>query len=143
MKVSAEVGRMRRKVLFICTHNSARSQMAEGLVNALHGGRWIAHSAGTSPTNVHPLAVKAMAEIGIDISRHHSKALKDFKGEEFDLVVTVCDDASENCPFFPAKRTVHKGFKDPSKAEGTEEERLEAFRKVRDEIKDWLMQILY
>ncbi|MFA5312373.1 MAG: arsenate reductase ArsC [Methanomassiliicoccales archaeon] len=127
-----------KRVLFICTHNSARSQMAEGLVNEYHSKRWVAHSAGTKPTSVHPLAKKAMAELGIDISSHHSKALKDFKGDTFDLVVTVCDDASETCPFFPAERIIHRGFPDPALVTGSEEERLEAFRRTRDEIKDWI-----
>lgn len=131
-----------KRVLFICTHNSARSQMAEGLVNEYHSKGWIAHSAGTKPTSVHPMAVKTMAELGIDISSHHSKSLNDFKGDTFDLVVTVCDDASETCPFFPAENIVHRGFPDPARAKGSEEERMEEFRRTRDDIRVWLDTVL-
>ena len=130
---------MRRRILFICTHNSARSQMAEGLMNARYGDRFEAQSAGIEPTEVHPLAIKAMAELGIDISHHRSKSIEEFLGQEFDYVVTVCDHAKEACPFFPgAKEYLHASFPDPASVEGTEEERLEAFRRVRDEIAAWL-----
>ncbi|HAF70618.1 MAG: Arsenate reductase [Acetothermia bacterium 64_32] len=130
---------MKKKVLFICTHNSARSQMAEGLVNARYGDRFEAKSAGIKPTGVHPLAIKVMAELGIDISHQHSKSIEEFLGQEFDYVVTVCDHAKETCPFFPgAKEYLHAGFPDPAAAEGTEEERLAAFRRVRDGIARWL-----
>ena len=123
------------RVLFLCTHNSARSQMAEGLTDHLYPGRIDAESAGTAPGAVHPMAVKVMAEIGVDISGHISKHLSVFEGEPFDLVVTVCDGAKEICPFFPgAKEQEHAGFPDPSIATGSEEERLEAFRRVRDDI---------
>jgi arsenate reductase (thioredoxin) len=126
---------MTYRVLFICTHNSARSQMAEGLVNALFPGRILAFSAGTSPGTVHPLAVKAMAEAGIDISENRSKHLDVFSGETFDLVITVCDDANDICPFFlGGKEQEHAGFPDPSALAGSEEERLEGFRKARDDI---------
>ncbi len=130
---------MRQRILFICTHNSARSQMAEGLMNARYGDRFEAQSAGIEPTEVHPLAIKAMAELGIDISHHRSKSIEEFLGQEFDYVVTVCDHAKEACPFFPgAKEYLHASFPDPASVEGTEEERLEAFRRVRDEIAAWL-----
>lgn len=130
---------MKKKVLFICTHNSARSQMAEGLVNARYGDRFEAYSAGIEPTRVHPLAIKVMAELGIDISHHRSKSIEEFLGQEFDYVVTVCDHAKETCPFVPgAKEYLHAGFPDPAAAEGTEEERLAAFRQVRDAISAWL-----
>jgi arsenate reductase len=101
----------RRKILFICTRNSARSHMAEGLVNALSGDRLEAHSAGTEPSRVNPLAIRVMAEIGIDISDHHSKGVEDFLDQDFDYVVTVCDHANQICPFFPGGRErLHWGF---------------------------------
>jgi len=90
----------RKKVLFLCTHNSARSQMAEGLLNALYGDRCIAYSAGTEPSNLNPYAVEVMSEIGIDISHHHSKSVEEFRNGDFDYVVTVCDSAKETCPIF-------------------------------------------
>jgi arsenate reductase len=125
------------RVLFLCTHNSARSQMAEGLLRHLAGDRFEAMSAGTEATHVRPLAIKAMEEIGIDISGQESKTLDRYLNEPFDHVITVCDDANEACPFFPgAANRLHWSFEDPSKAEGTEEERLEVFRRVRDVISD-------
>lgn len=131
-------GEAPQRVLFLCTHNSSRSQMAEGLLNARAGGRYVAESAGTHPREVHPLAIRAMAEIGIDISAaagHRAKSLTEFAGQKFDLVVTVCDEAAEECPFFPgARRQVHWGYPDPSAATGAEEERLAVFRQVRDAI---------
>jgi len=109
--------------------------MAEGLSNHLFQGKIVAFSAGTRPGNVHPLAIKAMGEIGIDISRNRSKHLDEFKGQHFDLVITVCDGANEICPFFSgAKEQEHAGFPDPSVIEGTEEERIKAFRRTRDDI---------
>ncbi|MEM0448198.1 MAG: arsenate reductase ArsC [Methanomassiliicoccales archaeon] len=139
--MSGDIGQRKegekKSVLFICTHNSARSQMAEGLVNHLFSYRYIARSAGTKPAGVNPLAVKAMAEIGIDISRKRSKSLKEFEGQEFDLVVTLCSEAEEACPFFPGKEHMHQGFEDPSAATGDEEQKLQAFRRVRDAIKAW------
>jgi arsenate reductase len=126
---------MTYRVLFICTHNSARSQIAEGISNALFPGRVEAHSAGTRPGTVHPLAIEVMAEIGIDISRNRSKHLDEFKNDRFDLAVTVCDGANEICPFFSgAKDHEHAGFPDPSAAEGTQDERLAAFRTAREDI---------
>ena len=129
---------MKKRVLFICTHNSARSQMAEGFLNTLYRDEYEAYSAGIEPTNVNPHVVKAMAEIGVDISTHRSKSVEEFRGENFDIVVTVCDHAKEACPFFPGKRIIHKRFEDPSKFKGTEDEILEKVRLVRDEIKDWI-----
>jgi arsenate reductase (thioredoxin) len=127
----------RPKVLFLCTHNSARSQMAEGLLRHLAGDRFEVMSAGTEATSVRPEATRAMAELGVDISGQSSKALERYLGETFDYVVTVCDDANETCPVFPgAKNRLHWSFRDPSRAEGSEEERLGAFRTVRDEIQD-------
>ncbi len=126
-------------VLFICTHNSARSQMAEGLVNALFPGRIEASSAGTVATRVHPTAIKAMAEIDIDISGHRSKSIDEFMDRKFDLVITVCDNAATDCPFFPgAKNTIHHAFEDPAACRGTDEEILDGFRRSRDEIRAWI-----
>ncbi len=123
------------RVLFLCTHNSARSQMAEGLLRHLAGERFEAHSAGTEATRVRPLAVRAMAELGADVSGQESKTLDRYLNEPFDYVVTVCDDANEACPVFPgAKQRLHWSLPDPSKATGAESERLEVFRSVRDEI---------
>jgi len=125
------------RVLFLCTHNSARSQMAEGLLRHLAGDRFEAMSAGTEATRVRPLAIRAMEEIGIDISGQESKTLDRYLEEPFDYLITVCDDANEACPFFPeAQSKLHWSLEDPSKAEGSEEERLETFRRVRDGIKD-------
>jgi arsenate reductase len=125
----------RRRVLFLCTHNSARSQMAEGWLRALAGDRFEVASAGTEQTRVHPLAVRAMGEVGIDIGGHESKTLERFLGEPWDYVVTVCDSASEACPVFPgAARRAHWSFDDPSRAVGGDDERLATFRRVRDAI---------
>jgi arsenate reductase len=132
------VGPLKKRVLFICTHNSARSQIAEGLLNSLYGSRYEAHSAGIAPTAINPFAVRAMAEIGIDISANRSKSIEEFRGENFDYVVTVCDDAREACPFFPGKKVIHKSFQDPSQFRGTDDEILADVRKVRDEIKGWI-----
>lgn len=133
----------KKRVLFICTHNSARSQMAEGLTNHFFGDKWKAFSAGTEATFVKPEAIKVLNDINIDISGARSKLSTEFRGEEFNLVVTVCDNAKENCPFFPgAKKYIHKGFTDPSDVKGNEEKKIEAFRKSRDEIREWLDTIL-
>jgi arsenate reductase len=119
----------------LCTHNSARSQMAEGLLRSLAGDRFEVASAGTEATRVHPLAIRAMDEVGIDIRGHASKTLDRFLGEPWDYVVTVCDRAGEQCPVFPGPaRRIHWSFEDPSAATGSEEERLATFRKVRDQI---------
>jgi arsenate reductase len=124
------------RVLFLCTHNSARSQMAEGLLRHLGGGSVEVASAGTEARGVHPLAVRVMAEIGIDLRGHASKTLDRFVGEPWDDVITVCDHANESCPIFPgATRRLHWSFDDPSAATGSEEQRLAAFRHVRDEIR--------
>lgn len=127
---------MKQRVLFICTHNSARSQMAEGLLRRLGGERFEVFSAGTEATHVRPLAIRAMAEIGIDISGQQSKTLDGYLGEPFDAVITVCDAANETCPIFPgAKQRRHWSFEDPSKATGSEDEQLAVYRRVRDEIR--------
>ncbi|MFP4081983.1 MAG: arsenate reductase ArsC [Candidatus Aminicenantes bacterium] len=133
----------KKKILFICTHNSARSQMAEGILKKLYGNRYEVYSAGTQPSSVNPLAIKVMKEIGIDISTQHSKNVGEFLERKFDYVVTVCDRAKEGCPFFPgAKHSIHKGFQDPSAVRGTEQEKLIVFRKVRDEIRNWIEESL-
>lgn len=125
-----------RRVLFLCTHNSARSQMAEGLLRALGGDRFAAFSAGTEATRVRPDAIAAMAELGIDISGQESKTLDRYLGEPFDRVITVCDDANESCPvFLGARERLHWSFPDPSKATGSDEERLATYRRVRDDIR--------
>jgi arsenate reductase len=130
---------VKRRVLFLCTHNSARSQMAEGFLRALAGDRYEVASAGTEARGVNPLAVSAMAEAGVDISGHTSKTLDRFIGEPWDDVITVCDSANEACPIFPATTTrLHWSFDDPSAAQGSEAERLDVFRRIRDEIKSKL-----
>ena len=126
-------------ILFICTHNSARSQMAEGYLKNRYGDRYTAYSAGTEVTHVHPLAIQVMDEIGIDISNHRSKPLLEFFDTDIDFVVTVCDGAKSVCPVFPgAKKTIHQGFTDPSSGTGPDEEKLSVFWAVRDEIMRWI-----
>ena len=134
----------RHQVLFLCTGNSARSQMAEGLVNHVLGNTWRARSAGTEPSGyVHPLAIKAMSEIGIDISGQRSKSVDEFRQASFDLVITVCDHAAETCPLWLGKgHRTHMGYPDPAAAAGTEEERMAVFRQVRDAIMDEVLQLL-
>jgi arsenate reductase len=131
------------RVLFLCTHNSARSQMAEGMLRNLAEGQFEVHSAGTEATLVRPLAIRAMEELGIDISGQESKTLEVYLDQPFDYVITVCDEANEACPFFPgAKNRLHWSFEDPSRADGSEEERLAVFRRVRDEIRERIEQEL-
>jgi arsenate reductase (thioredoxin) len=123
------------RVLFLCTHNNARSQMAEGLLRAWAGDRYEVFSGGTEATLVRPLAITAMDELGIDISGQTSKTVQTFDGQEFDYAVTVCDDAKEACPYFTnAVNQVHWSFEDPSAATGSDDEQLEVFRRVRDQI---------
>jgi arsenate reductase (thioredoxin) len=131
------------KVLFLCTENACRSQMAEGLVNHDLAGQVEAWSAGVRPSRVNPRAVQVMAELGIDISSHRSKAVDDLAGEAFDLVITVCDQAQQQCPIFPGETEVmHAGFPDPAKASGTEAEVLAAFRQVRDAMRAQMIPLL-
>ncbi len=125
------------RLLFICTHNSARSQMAEAFVNEL-SREWKAESAGTEATSVNPYVIRVMEELGISMEGHRSKSIEEFRGEEFDLVVTVCDHAKEVCPFFPGKKYMHRSFPYPSQAKGSEEEVLDEFRRVRDMIREWV-----
>ena len=132
---------MKKKVLFLCTANSCRSQMAEGIVNFYLGERLQAFSAGTEATFVNPRAIAVMNEIGINISGHRSKSLDEFTGEKLDYVITLCDAANETCPlFFGGVRRIHLGFDDPAKASGTEQEVMAEFRRVRDEIKTTLLE---
>ena len=132
-----------KRVLFICTHDSARSQMAEGLINHDLAGKLQAFSAGTEPTSVHPLAIAAMSELGIDISRHRSKAIDEFADEKFDFVITLCDHAAESCPiFFGGVQRIHMGFPNPTAVSGSHEEKLTAFRKVRDQIRAQMVEFL-
>lgn len=129
----------RKRVLILCTGNSARSQMAEGLLRDLADDRFEVASAGVSPTQVRPEAIAVMREIGIDISQHYSKSVDDFTAQQFDYVITVCDNANEQCPIFPGNtRRIHWSFEDPAAAEGDEQARLAVFRRVRDEIQQRL-----
>jgi arsenate reductase len=141
----------KKEVLFLCTHNSARSQMAEGLLRAIYGERYNAHSAGVQATSVDPRAVLVMKEIGIDISGQRSKSAEEFQGAIFDRAVTVCDKAKQVCPICStqlelptkspkAKDVIHRSFEDPAVAGSSEEERLKVFRRVRNEIKEWIIQ---
>jgi arsenate reductase (thioredoxin) len=133
----------RRRVLVLCTGNSARSQMAEGLLRHLAGDRFEVASAGVAPTRVRPEAIEAMHEIGIDISGHHSKSVHEFTGQEFNYVITVCDNANEQCPVFPGNtKRIHWSFEDPAASEGDKETRLAAFRQVRDKINRQLQLFL-
>ena len=130
---------VKKTVLFICTHNSARSQIAEALINKYMADRYKAFSAGTEPTRVNPYTITVMAEIGVDISRNQAKHINVFQGKSFDYVVTVCDHAKETCPFFPgAQKYFHQGFADPSTFTGDDEETLSGFRRVRDDIRSWI-----
>ncbi|MFA5103316.1 MAG: arsenate reductase ArsC [Candidatus Thermoplasmatota archaeon] len=122
----------KHQVLFLCTHNAARSQIAEGLLRALYGDQYEAYSAGVQPTQVDPAAISVMKEIGIDISAYRSKSIHEFQGTAFDYVVTVCDPAKEVCPFFPGKILIHRSFQDPKK--------YQEFQRIRDEIKHWIIE---
>jgi arsenate reductase len=133
----------KKKVLILCTGNSARSQMAEGLLRHDGGERFEVESAGTISSFVRPQAIRAMQEIGIDISGHRSKALDEFLDQPLDYVMTVCDNAKESCPVFPGKaERIHWSFNDPAEAEGSEEEKLAVFRRVRGEIRDRLKEFI-
>jgi len=125
----------KEKVLILCTGNSARSQMAEGLFRAALGEKFEVFSAGTKPSSVRPEAIEVMREIGIDISGHRSKSVDEFLGQRFRYVITVCDNAKESCPIFAGKaERVHWSFEDPAAAQGSEEERTAVFRRIRDQI---------
>ncbi len=129
----------KKQVLILCTGNSARSQMAEGLLRSDAGDRFTVESAGTKPSTVRPEAIAVMKEVGIDITSHRSKHVDEFAGQDFDYVLTVCDNAKESCPVFFGKATrLHHSFNDPAAVEGSEEKRLSAFRTVRDELRGYL-----
>lgn len=131
----------KKRVLILCTGNSARSQMAEGLLRHDAGKRFEVESAGTKPSFVRPEAIAAMGELGIDISGHRSKSVKDFDGQKFDYVITVCDSARESCPvFFGGADRLYKSFDDPAAFDGSEEDRLNLFRRVRDELRGYLRE---
>jgi arsenate reductase len=128
----------RKKVLILCTGNSARSQMAEGLLKHITNNAYNINSAGTKPSIVRSEAIKVLAEINIDISNNRSKSVDEFAGEEIDYVLTVCGNAKKNCPYFPAKtKLIHQSFEDPAEVKGNEETRLNTFRMVRDEIREY------
>jgi len=131
---------MKKKVLFLCTGNSARSQMAEGLMRHFRGDEFEVFSAGVEPKGVHAKAVEAMREIGVDISWQQSKHVDDLQVKEFDYIITLCDHAAQNCPIFPGRgERMHHGFSDPAAVQGSDHEVLEAFRKVRDELKLFIL----
>lgn len=134
---------MKRKVLFLCTGNSCRSQLAEAIVNARLGGSWEAVSAGTKPAGyIHPKTLAVLEEIGI-LHKGRSKSADEFRGEDFDLVVTVCDSAAEECPFWLGKgKRVHHSFPDPAKANGTDDAVMDAFRAVRDDVEREMVKLL-
>ena len=126
---------MKQRVLFLCTGNSARSQIAEGLLRYLASDRFEVNSAGTHPVGLNPGAIEAMHDIGVDISHHRSKKMNEFINEPFDYVITVCDRAKDSCPMWPhAAKLIHWSFEDPAEAKGSPEERQESFRQVREEI---------
>jgi arsenate reductase len=130
----------KQRVLILCTGNSARSQMAEGLLRHDAGDRFVVESAGVKPGHVRPEAIAVMQEIGLDISGHRSKHVDEFSGQGFDYVLTVCDNANESCPVLPGQgRRLHRSFADPAALQGSEQERLAAFRKARDEIREYLL----
>ena len=130
---------MKKRVLFICSHNAARSQMAEGYLRARHGDRFEAFSAGTKASTLSPYAIRVMQEIGVDISGHRSKSLNEIAGREMDVAVIVCDAAKSACPFFPwAKVTLHAIFRNPKEFAGTDDEIINGFREIRDEITGWI-----
>ena len=130
---------MKKRVLILCTGNSARSQMAEGLLRQMAGDNFEVFSAGVAPTHVRSEAIEVMREIGIDISAHRSKSVDEFLGQEFDYVITVCDNANEHCPMFPGKtKRLHWSFEDPAAVEGDHNVRLNGFRSVRDKIAEQL-----
>ena len=128
-------------VLFLCTHNSARSQMAEGILNHIYPDQYEASSAGILPTQVNPFTIQVLKEINIHISNHQAKSIQEFKDTQFDIVVTVCDNAKETCPFFPGKKVFHQSFPNPTKYQGNPEEILLRFRSVRNEILKWITEV--
>nr|WP_245529724.1 arsenate reductase ArsC [Calditerrivibrio nitroreducens] len=134
---------MKKNLLFLCTGNSCRSQMAEGYGRIYLGDRYNVYSAGTEKHGLNPYMVKVMEEDGVDLSNHYSKTVSELKDIDFDIVVTVCGDANERCPVYLKRgKLIHKGFEDPAKFQGDEEEKLEFFRKIRDQIKNYIKNYL-
>jgi len=130
----------RKRVVFLCTGNSARSQMAEGLMRYLKGNEFEVFSAGSKPKGIHPLAIEVMKEIGIDISAQRSKHLDEYLNKNFDCITTLCDHAAKACPVFPGSgERIHQGFSDPAAVEGSRKEKLEMFRRVRNELKEFIL----
>lgn len=130
---------IKKRVLFVCTHNAVRSQMAEAFLNNIYGDRYSAFSAGSDPTQIDPSVILVMNEAGIDVGNQQAKGLNIFQGHHFDYVITVCDQARESCPYFAGGSfRLHKSFSDPSKFEGLPEDKIKEYRKTRDEIKNWI-----
>jgi len=141
---SKEMVVLKKGILFLCTGNSCRSQMAEGFAKIMFSKDLKIFSAGTEPKTIHPIAVKVMQEIGIDISQHWSKNISEIPIDKIDLVVTLCGDAAENCPIFPGKiKKIHWEIEDPAKTKGSEEEIAKVFRKVRDNIRSFIIRYLF
>lgn len=132
---------VKKSVLFVCTHNAVRSQMAEAFLNNIYGDRYSAFSAGSDPTQIDPSVILVMNEAGIDVGNQHAKGLNIFQSNHFDYVITVCDQAQESCPYFSeGDIRIHKSFSDPSRVEGLTEDKIKEYRKTRDEIKKWIEQ---
>jgi arsenate reductase len=134
------MNKAKKTVLFLCSHNSCRSQIAEGLLNTYYKDSYQAFSAGVVPSMVNPYAIEVMKEIGIDMSSQYSKSIEEFKDSKFDVVVTVCDNVKEACPFFPGKKIIHKSFEDPASFSGSIEDTLKEFRKIRDKLGKWIKE---
>jgi arsenate reductase (thioredoxin) len=138
-KIAAKKSSLKKSVLFVCTHNAVRSQMAEALLNKIFGDRYTAFSAGSDPTQIDPIVISVMSEIGVDVSNHNSKGLNIFKDSNFNYVITVCDHAKESCPYFPGGTLrIHKSFPDPAIFIGKHEDVIKEYRRIRDEIKKWI-----
>lgn len=134
---------IRKRALFLCTGNSCRSQMAEGFLRHMAGDRFEVFSAGIKPTQVNPLAIKVMAEAGVDISSHRSKSFMEFIGQKIDYVITVCDNAKQTCPIFHGEyKKIHWDLEDPAEAQGNEQKKLVFFRKIEDQIKNNIMNFI-
>ncbi len=131
----------KKTVLFLCTNNSVRSQIAEAFVNNLYPKKYEAYSAGTNPTQINPFTKKVMQEVNIDITHNHAKSINEFKDKKFDIIVTVCDKVKETCPFFPGKNIINQSFLDPDDSNKSMDEIIKSFRNVRDEIYEWITNI--
>lgn len=134
---------MNKRILYLCTHNSCRSQLAEALTNHLLGDRYVAYSAGTRPSGINPMTLAVLEERGIETTGLRSKSIEEFSGISFDAVITLCDDANETCPLFMGGvKRIHRGFSDPSRTSGSDDEIRQAFRRVRDEMEKWIVTSL-